>query len=55
MGKKKKEQAREEAWVRGKWMRQEETRECEEVGGCKQTSRNRGVKERGKVTAEERK
>lgn len=28
--------------MRGKWMRQEETRECEEVGGWKQKNRNGG-------------
>lgn len=31
-----------EAWTRGKWMRQEETRICEEVGGWKQKSGNGG-------------
>lgn len=41
-GRKRKEQGREEAWVRGKWMREEETRECEEVGGWKQRRRNEG-------------
>lgn len=34
------ESREEEAWVRGKWMRQEETRECDEVGGWKQRKRN---------------
>lgn len=42
VGKKKKEQGKEEAWARGKWMRQEETRECEEVGGWKLRSRMEG-------------
>lgn len=40
--KKKKEQGKEEAWARGKWMRQEETREGEEVGGWKRRSRMEG-------------
>lgn len=38
----KNEQGREEAWVRGKWMRQEETRECVEVGSWKQKNKNGG-------------
>lgn len=50
----KKKSREEEAWVRGKWMRQEETRECEEVGGWKQKRQREKGRERGTGTVEER-
>lgn len=46
IGKVRKRSRKEEAWVRGKWMRQEETGKCENMGGWEQRKRNRGERKR---------